>query len=249
MPAYNVAAYVGQCLDSLFAQEFTDFEIIAVDDCSTDATWDILLAYSQVDERLRVFRNETRIFAGGSRNRGLAESRGEFIALQDADDLSEPTRIATQFDYLDREPVDFVSSGFYTFDEMGRRSLRVPKAHLPTKAQFLEGPPFCHAATMFRRECLNAVGGYRTSAETRRGQDYDLFMRLYIAGYQGANLRDVLYGYRVNAETLARRTFKYRLDECKIRWRGFTGLGLMPLGALFAIKPLFSHLLHLLRRA
>ena len=95
---------------------------------------------------------------------------------------------------------------------------------------------------MFRREALENINGYRVSEETRRGQDYDLFMRLYANNSRGANLLDVLYRYTISPQTYSKRTMKARVWEYKIREKGFKSLGLMPIGLPFLLKPFLAQL-------
>lgn len=247
VPAWNAAATIGECLDSLLSQTYTNFEVVVVDDCSDDDTVRVVEERALGDQRIRLFRNDPQLREAGTRNRCLAESSGEYVMLQDADDVCEPVRIATLVDHLETHDAAFVSSGFYLFDDGGTHQTVQLSNESPGKMAFLWGSPFCHAATMFRRVALTAVGGYRVSQETRRGADYDLFMRLYAAGLRGSNLAQVLYGYRVDSSTIARRTLEYRIDECRIRIKGFTALGLMPLGAPFVLKPLFAHLVQRVR--
>ena len=82
------------------------------------------------------------------------------------------------------------------------------------------------------------MGGYRVSKTVKRSEDYDLLMRAYSAGYCGANLPDILYAIRLDETTYQKRRYRYRLNECVVKWKGFSELGLMPKGIPYAIKPL-----------
>ena len=192
--------------------------------------------------------NDSNMFAGHSRNRCISNSNGYYIAIQDADDVAEKNRLELLVDTIEREQCDFVSSGHYLFDDEGIYKRNIPRIKTPQKEDFLFDIPFCHAATLFTKECLNAVGGYRVSKETRRGQDYDMFMRLYAKGYKGINIDDLLYGYRVDRNTISRRKFKYRIDECVIRYKGFKGLGLLPKALPYVLKPIPAYIIQQLRR-
>ena len=82
---------------------------------------------------------------------------------------------------------------------------------------------------MIRRECLEKVNGYRVEKKTRRAEDYDLYMRLYAAGYRGYNIQERLLRYFVNPEVMKRkRKYRYRVDEALVRYEGFKALGLLP---------------------
>jgi glycosyltransferase involved in cell wall biosynthesis len=231
---HNEKLFLDECLASLVAQTFTDWEIIACDDASTDGSWSILEQWAQRDPRINILLNAHNQGAAATRNRAIGMSRGRYIAIQDADDLSFAERLSMQVRYLNRHTsCAFVSTGLLRFDH------QVPHQLAPRNRDFLVRIPYCHAATMFRREALVAVNGYRVSSETRRGQDYDLFMRLHAVGYQGHNLPLCLYGYREGQAAYQRRFFRYRIDEMIVRFKGFRNLGLLPWGLPFVLKPLF----------
>ena len=102
MSVYNGARYLREAVDAVLAQTFSQCELIIVDDGSTDGTMEILCAYS--DPRIRLIRNDRNLGAAGARNRAFAAARGEYIAIQDADDASVPERLAAQVAYLDARP-------------------------------------------------------------------------------------------------------------------------------------------------
>lgn len=247
VPAHNAEQHIGECLNSLLEQSYSPLEIVVVDDGSTDRTWQVVSEYAERDRRVVALRSPVDAGQAAARNRSLSVARGQYVVLQDADDLSVGGRICRLISHLEASGVDFVSSGHYLFDETGPYEVKIPKVNQPTKLHMLFGVPFCHAATAFRRDCLEEVGGYAVSDYTRRGEDYDLFMRLYARGFRGVNIPDVLYGYRVDSHTLSRRTFPYRLDECRIRWHGFHELGFMPWALPFVLKPVVAHAIQLVR--
>ena len=96
---------------------------------------------------------------------------------------------------------------------------------------------------MFKKSVLDEVHGYRIAKDTARTEDFDLFLRLHIAGYKGINLMEKLYYYNENEDAYMRRKYKYRIDEAKMRWNAYRKLHLMPVGAIFAIKPLIVGLI------
>ena len=92
---------------------------------------------------------------------------------------------------------------------------------LPTHEDFIYGSQFCHAASMMRRDVLLELGGYRTTADAERVEDYDLWVRLYAAGYKGYNLQQVVYSMRDDRNAFHRRRFKYRINDSKISYRAY----------------------------
>jgi glycosyltransferase EpsE len=246
--AYNAEKYIRVCLDSILNQSYPNWEIWICDDSSTDQTLNIINEFAKSNSSIHVLHNETNLFAGKSRNRCIEQAKGYYIAIQDADDIAEINRLEQLVNAIETNDCDFVSSGHYLFDDEGIYKRNVPKVKKPQKRDFLFDIPFCHAATLFKKDCLLAVNGYRVSKETRRGQDYDMFMRLYAKGYKGINIDDLLYGYRVDRNTISRRKFRYRVDECIIRYKGFKALGLMPKAIPYVLKPIPAYFLQKLRR-
>lgn len=246
--AHNSEKYISECLHSILSQTYENWEVWICDDASQDRTRDIIKEFALKDTRIHVIHNDVNLYAGSSRNKCIENCRGDYIAIQDADDVSEKNRLEVLLSAIIKLKCDFVSSGHYLFDSNGIYKKVLPKIINPQPKDFLIGIPFCHAATLFTKDCLVAVNGYRVSHETRRGQDYDLFMRLYSKGYKGVNVNEILYGYRVDRTTISRRKFKYRLDECIIRYKGFRALGLMPKGLPYVLKPIPAYFLQLIRK-
>lgn len=245
--AYNAEAHISECIESILRQTYTNWELIICDDCSTDRTVEIVEAYQKREPRIKLLQNKENMRAGASRNKCIEISQGKFVMIQDADDVCAEDRMEKLVDRIQKGNMDFVSSGHYLFDDGGEYKTVVGSNEYPKKEDFLFGTPFCHAATLFRKECLEKANGYRVSKETRRGQDYDLFMRLYALEFCGCNIPDVLYGYRVDKNTLSRRKFEYRIDECIIRYKGFKSLGLLPKGMLYVFKPIAAYFIQLIR--
>lgn len=246
--AYNAEEHIQECIRSIMNQTYCNWELIICDDHSNDRTVEIIKQFQNIDNRIRLIQNKQNMRAGASRNNCIKISKGSLVMIQDADDVCSEDRIEKLVNRISLGDVDFVSSGHYLFDDNGKYRTVVMPIEFPEKKDFLFGMPFCHAATLFRKDCLMRVNGYRVSKETRRGQDYDMFMRLYANGYRGCNISDVLYGYRVDKNTISRRKFEYRIDECVIRYKGFKSLGLFPKGILFVFKPVVAHIIQMIKR-
>lgn len=241
---HNGEKYIGGCLESLKKSTHSNYEIIICDDASTDDSYEILLRYSKEDDRIKILKNDTNMYAAYSRNKCLDECKGDYIMIQDIDDFSAEDRMEKLIDAIKSYNVDFASSAVYCFESEPDEynSIIYPKKLRPSKYDFLWNLPFHHPATMFTKSCLISVGGYRVSQETRRGQDYDMFMRMYSKGFKGINIPEPLYYFRVDRSNILRRSWSARKDEMKIRIYGFKSLGLMPLGYIFVIKPIFAHI-------
>lgn len=244
---YNAEKFIDECLESLLNQNYDNIEIVVCDDASTDSSYQKLDYFRKRDNRVVLLRNEKNLYAAATRNNCIRNSKGKYLLIQDIDDKSDPSRVEILLRNLRGESINFVSSGMMCFNEDGLRKVTIKKVQYPQKKDFLWGLPFFHAPTMFNRECIQSVHGYREAKETRRGQDYDLFMRLYAAGYRGKNISEALYWCRVDKAAIKRRSFSARVDECKIRYYGFLKLGLIPVGLPFVFKPLLAHFVQMIR--
>lgn len=242
--AYNLAACpsLGVSVSSILSQSLADFEFIICDDASRDGTFEILSEFARRDSRIKLIRNEENLGLAASLNRCLEISVGEYIARHDLDDVSDEKRLEAQVKFLDSNAdISLVGTAAYLFDERGVFGMEsFPERVL--RRDFLFSSPYKHGSVVFRRCALIKAGGYRVAKETRRAEDYDLFMTMQ--GFcRGANLPDALYYFREDKNALSRRKYKYRIDEVKVRWRGFSRLGLLPRGFFYVIKPLIVGLI------
>lgn len=241
MGVHNSEQYLKAAIDSIIAQTYKHWEFIICDDASNDNTWSILKEFES-DNRFILIRHEINMGLPYTLNHCLEKSSGDFIARMDDDDLSYPERFEKQVKFLlENKKISFVSTSIDIFDGCKIVGQRLMKA-FPSKLDFLWNSPFIHPATMFRRNDLVEVGGYRVAEETKRGQDYDLFMRMYAINRKGANLQDKLYRYTISQNTYKKRTMKARIGEYNIRKKGFIALGLMPFAAPFLLKPFIAQL-------
>jgi len=199
LPVRNGADCIAAAVGSILGQTYTSIELMVVDDCSDDATPDILAGIS--NPRLRVVRLERNIGVTAARNAGIRASTGVFVAAMDADDLSHPERIARQVEFLHRHP-DYVmvSCAFDCVDSAGRVLDRVcpPARDEAIRRLLVRANPFAHSAVMLRRDALEGVGLYDEAM--RYAEDYDLYFRLAHRGKLGT-LPEVLHQIRVHSES------------------------------------------------
>jgi hypothetical protein len=213
LPVYNGAADVRRAIDSILAQTFRDFELIVIDDGSTDATPGILDEVTDV--RVRVL-HQRNCGLPETLNRAIALCRGCYVARQDHDDLSLPTRLARQVSFMDAHPdcgllgtraeihVDDVASG---------RVIDHPLHHAALCFALLFDTAFVHSSVMLRKTALDAVGGYSTDPARQPPEDYELWPRIARL-YQVANLPERLLIYREVPGSLSRaapRPFEQKL--------------------------------------
>lgn len=224
-------------VNSLLIQSYRNLEIILCDDASTNGTAEWLAAFARDDSRIRILHNEENLHLAATLNRCIAEAHGEFLARQDADDISDPERIAKQVAYLQAHAeVDFVGSNCLLYNTKdGVIGERVMPA-MPMKKDFLFNSPFIHGSLLFRSSCLNVQRCYLVSKWTKRTEDYEMFMRMYSQDLQGANLQEPLYSYHYGTQQ-CHIALHYRFDEMVLRFRGFRSMGLLPKALPYVIKP------------
>lgn len=204
MAVFNGERYLIEAIDSILGQTFTDFEFIIIDDCSTDNTSIILKSYQ--DDRIKVFRNEKNIGLTKSLNFGLTVTKGEYIARQDADDVSHPERLQLQFDFLcHNKDVVLLGTQARSINEFGSLSYFPdvkPLSYEAVKYQLFFGNPFIHSTVMFRADIIKSVfGGYNESF--RLSQDIELWSRI-IHKYKCMNLRTVCLDFRQNPNSVSK---------------------------------------------
>jgi glycosyltransferase involved in cell wall biosynthesis len=212
MPVYNGSEYLDKSVASILEQAYTDFQFLIVDDGSHDATPEMLKSYQASDSRVEVVRNRTNIGLTKSLNKGLALSKGEYIARMDCDDISLPGRFQAQIDFLKTNP-DMAMVGV-AWKEMNSnlektlRTMRPPTRYERIRRSILSRNLFCHSAVMMRRRPLKEVGGY--DEQDMYSQDYDLWLRL-ITRYPVANLPGIYHLRRVHDQNLSQKNIRKQL--------------------------------------
>lgn len=226
MPTYNVAPFVEEAAYSILNQTYKNLELIVVDDCSTDGTYEKLQKIAKKDERVILCRNDVNSKICKSLNKALNYATGAYIARMDGDDISLPTRFEKEIQFLDNHPeYALVSCPMIYYDESGEWATGKAKEK-PMKEDFRFGTPFCHAPSMIRTSALKKVNGYTATKFTERIEDYYLWYKLYKAGFMGYNLQEPLYKMRNDKNAFSRRKFNDRIRNARLRIIVAKGLNL-----------------------
>ena len=206
LSVYKNAEYLAEALDSILAQTFADFELVIVDDGSTDQSSAIIDRYTANDPRIRVIRQGNQGLVA-SLNHIIAVARAPYIARMDGDDIALPERFARQVAFLDAHPDHgVIGTQIWTIDAQGHRRSEPPVDH-PLSADVIAAAlptasPLCHPSVMMRRDVLKAAGGYRPAY--RHCEDYDLWLRL-AEQTRIANLPERLHLYRYSPSQVSHR--------------------------------------------
>lgn len=224
MCVYNDEKYLAQAIDSVLAQTFTDFEFVIVNDGSIDGTGDILASYD--DPRLRIITQPNQGISR-ARNRALELSRGRYIAVMDADDVSLADRLERQVAFLDTHPdVGVLGTAARFVDEFENREWEYwpPISDEELRHHLIQGNPFIHTSVMMRRSVLEALGGY--NEDYAYIVDYELFVRSASRTHL-ANLPEILVlrRYYLGSVSTTRRTELLRLWlRMRVRYKAFRSL-------------------------
>jgi glycosyltransferase involved in cell wall biosynthesis len=218
LPARNAAATLAEALDGVLAQEGAPpFEVVCVDDASTDGTGALLAGAAARDGRVRIVRGEGRGLVPALQ-RGLEQCRGALIARMDADDLVAPRRLALQARHLEQDPgCGAVGSlvrllpcpltpGLARLEQWLDSCVDAGACH---RARFIEAP-LVHPSITFRRAALDAVGGF---LDLGWAEDWDLLLRLAQAGWTLSKVPEVLLSWRDSPSRLTRTGPAYRPEQ------------------------------------
>ncbi|CAN5905267.1 hypothetical protein BH11BAC7_BH11BAC7_28420 [soil metagenome] len=194
IPVYNAAEFVKDSVDSILAQTYRDFEIVIINDGSTDNSLAVIECIQDV--RIKIFSQPNAGIAAAL-NKGIALSKGRYIARQDADDISLPLRFEKQVKFLE-EHTDYGLIGAYAeiIDRSGKvtdRFLKHATTNMKLQYDLLWNTPFVHPSLMIRKECFEKAGGFYTGKDLF--EDYDMWSKIALY-YKIANLPDILLQYR-----------------------------------------------------
>jgi len=216
--SYNREKYIKACLDSILAQTYKDIEIILIDDCSTDRTLEIVNEFKKeavkirpdMKDRITVVSLPWNVGYEGPLTLGMFLSRGEFIAIQDSDDLSHPERIEKQVNYLTTNPeYELVGTIFAPFTDYKNGKfigLRRPARWMRYDEQIYKvyrrgRHCICHGTTLLRGTVFDRLGGF--TRKNSKEADFEFIQKCVLNGVKANNIPEVLYYYRMHPEQMS----------------------------------------------
>ena len=214
VPAYNAEAFIGECIESVLAQTFTDFELLIVDDGSEDRTCEVISKYT--DPRIRLIRNPHHFVK--SRNTLLDQAHGTYIAFIDADDRMLPNRLQIQYDYMEANPgIDVLGGGVLAFGSSKGTFCSRPgiTGRAITLDEMIRGNQLYNPTTMIRRESLEQHGIRCPEAYTY-ASDYALWMQMLYKGLHLENIDQILTEYRFSKGQISNRKQKEQAECARL---------------------------------
>lgn len=243
LPAYNCCGFIARTIESVLAQTWRDFELIVIDDGSTDNTLEIVKQYAARDERIKVLTQANSGLAA-TLNRGIDIAANEWVFRMDNDDLMRPNRLERQMAFVTEHPELAVASSLIRHIDDENRVIGKDNSRLFTHeavdklvaANELIG--FCHPAAVLRKSAVMAVGGYRK--QFWPAEDIDLWNRLAEKGYKMLVQPEYLLDYRMHGKSAsiagargAHQKLRW-LKDCMIRRR--TGQPELDLESFLAVQ-------------
>ena len=210
MSVYNAEKYLSLSIKSILNQTFLDFEFIIINDGSIDKSGIIIDEYSKIDSRVIPIHQDNKGLTK-SLNIGLELAKGKYIARQDADDISYSERLEKQYDLLSlNDDIDVCFCWHNVIDENDNHigsiiysnlSERI-KRNLISKRRNI----YCHGSAMYKRDIVLINGGY--DSNQKYAQDYELWIRLLKKGYKFSAVKNVLYNWRLNTNSISLTFYK-----------------------------------------
>jgi glycosyltransferase involved in cell wall biosynthesis len=205
LPAYNAEKHIADAIESILGQTYTNFELILLNDGSTDATLNIIYHYLNTDSRIRLVNSEINNGLIYQLNLGVEKARGNIIARMDSDDVADLRRLETQLRFLMKNPNFLVVGSNVNCinikgEIMGSNDIESSNDNIFWNSFFK--CPVSHPTTMFYKSILNQVGGYRSNYFP--AEDFDLWTRILRIGEIGI-LPDKLLYYRVHEDSTSRK--------------------------------------------
>lgn len=239
-PCYNSAKVLDKTFQAVTSQTFRDWEWLVVDDCSDDNTHAILQSWMKKDARIKVFQNEKNSGASPSRNLGIDNASGEYLAFLDSDDIWNQDKLEKQLGFMEKSNCSFSYHDYSMIDLSDTHLKCVTSPKAITKSTLEKFNPVFTSSVMIKR---SAIGGIRFKQELRRRQDYIFWFQVIQATKSARNVGENLGAYRVGNQTsLSHNKFRVIPIQWSIYRKEFR------LGYLSSILSLMAYAFHGIRK-
>ena len=222
MPVYNGEKFLREAIESILNQTYKDFEFLIVYDESTDGTLSIIQEFQKQDERVvLVYGDGERII--GALNKSIEKSKGKYIARMDADDISFPSRLEKQFDFIEKNNLDICGGHCLLLNKNGKiNGLNVvPTSHKMCTLSLFFKVPFAHPSVMIRKQFLDENSLEYGQSSYKIAEDLDLWLRMHRCGARFGNVDSTVLKYRIHSDSLTKVNNTLILKETKAMLRQF----------------------------
>ena len=201
-PNYNCSRFIAETIESVLAQTYTNWEMIIVDDYSTDDSYQIALNYATKDLRIKVLQNEKNSGAAFSRNSALDIAQGEYIAFLDSDDLWESNKLEKQIAFMQENDCDFSYTIYDLIDENSESLNR--RVRIPNKLSYIKYLHHCFTGcltVMYKNEIAENIRSFLI----KNNNDYGLFLQVIKNSKNAMGLKECLAHYRIRSSSISRK--------------------------------------------
>lgn len=200
-PNYNCESFISQTIESVLKQTYSQWELIIVDDCSTDNSYKIAIDYASYDKRIKVIKNEKNFGAAISRNKALDIAKGEYIAFLDSDDLWEPNKLEYQLKFMQENNCDFSFTRYNLIDEDNNEFKKIAK--IVKRLTYFKYLHHCYTG------CLTVMYRFDIAEDLRsfnikNNNDYGLFLQVVRNASNAMGINKVLAHYRIRKSSISR---------------------------------------------
>ena len=220
MSVFNGGDYLRKSIESILNQSYLNFEFIIIDDGSTDTSLEIIKSYK--DNRIVLINRKNKGFIT-SLNEGIEKSKGKYIARMDADDISFPSRLEKQFDFIEKNNLDICGGHYLLINKNGKiNGLNVvPTSHKMCTLSLFFKVPFAHPSVMIRKQFLDENYLEYGQSSYKIAEDLDLWLRMHRCGARFGNVDSVVLKYRILGDSLSKVNNTLVLKETKAMLRQF----------------------------
>ena len=231
-PMYNAEQYIRHAIESVLTQTYEDWEMIVIDDCSSDASYAIAASYAENENRIRLFSNNLNLGISNTRNIGLSKVKGRYIAFLDADDLWRPNKLEKQVEYMKQNGYAFCFCSFELIDSLGKKLNRVRKAPqvIDYRRLLYSNPIGCLSVVVD----VSQTGVFQMPALNH--EDYACWLSILKKGHKAYGINEVLASYRVTARSVSSNKIKSLVWVWNI-YRTYLGISLP--GCIYHISMYF----------
>lgn len=201
---YNRSRFISEAIESVLAQSFSDWELLIIDDASTDDTRKIIENLIETEKRIKYFFNKTNIGISKSRNMGLSLAQGKYIAIIDSDDIwDDSNKLKSQYNFLENNrDYALLGGGVIVINQNGQEIKKYynPESDEKIRKKMLIKNPFAHSSVMYLKKAAVDLGGYDPKLKTL--EDYDLYLKIG-AKHKLYNLKKYFSKYRVHSGNIS----------------------------------------------